>query len=443
MKDWRSRAIQDWDTLRARAQSKDWPHSQHMTVIECASLCGLAWYETRDADTVAHFLKMTGLQLIRLPRFGETKIQRLIQVVGSALEQESGGGVPVEVAEEELMQPFCDKLAALGIPDAFPVELAGLPVRIIHYCEKNHVRTLSDLLEVWESMGESYFLSLPNLGRRSVGELRDLASSIRLGNVRALSAWLPMSPSGRGLSLTVGLTRLVRRLTARHREMLEKRLVHGLTLEESAAEFGVTRERVRQIEAILLKETEALLELFPSDRERMLALWMANMPLLTLSEGEIPDAEHDLAKAAIGGCFKDRPESTARELELEAQIETWRTLLKEHPDLLVEGVDLESFMGMHVPEQYRESLCLALDGRGRIRLDHTTGRVVHTGPRLREVVKAILAKEEDPIPLTWLHQLVIQTPTHSHVQRDQMLRYRFQWKSDDPSFPNRKILWHQ
>ncbi len=443
MKEWMNQAIHDWDALRALALSRQWPHLRLMTVMECATLCGLAWYEKRASDKVADFLKIPGFHLISYPHFGETKTQKLIEIVRRALEQGAGDNSPAYGDEIEEQPPLRDGLVTLEIPDAFPVELVGLPVRILHYCEDNHVPTLGDLLEVWESMGQSYFLSLPNLGKRSVGELHALIHAVRLGNATALSAWLPMSPNGKGLSLTVGLTRLIQGLTARHREMLEKRLVHGLTLEDSATEFGVTRERVRQIEAILLQETEALLDFFPADRERMLALWMANMPWLVLSDGVIPNSEHELAQAAIGGCFKERPESTAKELEQEAQIEVWRALLKEHPDLLVEGVDLEDFMMKYVPDQHRESLCLALDGRGRIRLDHSTGRVVHTGPRLREVVKAILAKEDDPIPLTWLHQLVIQTPTHSHIQREQIWRYRIQWKSDDPTFPREKVLWHQ
>lgn len=121
--------------------------------------------------------------------------------------------------------------------------------------------------------------------------------------------------------------------------------------------------------------------------------------------------------------------------------EGWLEKLKQHPDLLVEGVDLEELMNREVPPEHREEFCLSLDGRGRIRLDHATGRVVHTGPRLREVVKAILAREDDPIPLTWLHELVRQTPTHPQVDREQIYRDRIQWKSDDPDFPRDKVLW--
>jgi len=443
MKEWMSQAVQDWDALRGQAIEKRWPDSKVMTVMECAVSCELSWFEKRVSDKVADFLEMPGVDLIRYPHFGETKIRRLIEIVKRSLELGICAGVPNDVNELGDIPPLGDGLVSLDIPDVFPLSLSGLPVRILHYCEDNNVQNLSQLLDVWESMGEDYFLSLPNLGKRSVGEMHDFCNAVRRRDAAALSAWLPISPTGKGLSLTVGLTRLIQGLTPRHREMLDKRLVNGLTLEDSATEFGVTRERVRQIEANLIRETEGLLDLFPADRERMLALWMENKPWLILSDGEISRNEYELAKAAIGGCFKERPESTAKELEQEEQIEVWRSLLKEHPDLLVEGVDLEGFLDTHVPEQHREAFCIALDGRGRIRLDHSTGRVVHTGPRLREVVRAILAKEDDAISLTWLHQLVVQTPTHSHIQKEQIWRYRSQWKSDDPSFPNEKIFWHQ
>lgn len=334
-----------------------------------------------------------------------------------------------------------DGLVKLEIPPDLPLGLVRLPVRIQHYCEEHHLYCLGEFLEAWESLGEGYFFRLPNLGRKSVGHVRAFWTAVCEADGKALAAWLPMNPNGKGLSLSAGLRDTVSDLPKHHRALLENRLVHEQTLEEAAADFGVTRERTRQVEAVLLRKIAQLLDWFPSVQDAMLGKWLRGEPCLEVLGHELLEPDRVLIEAAIRRLFNERPEATARDLDLEVRMESWHEKLKQHPDLLVEGVDLEEFMSREVPPEHREEFCLSLDGRGRIRLDHATGRLVHTGPRLREVVKAILAREDDPIPLTWLHELVRQTPTHPQVEREQIYRYRSQWKSDDPDFPRDKVLW--
>lgn len=448
MNDWMYHEARRWNELRGLAQELGWPRLPGLTVGACASRVGMAWYARRTEDTVAEFLALDGIALIRFPTFGRTKISLLIEIVSSALNalggaddllEESGDSAPTEVAA--ITGTAHDGLAELEIPAALPLGLVRLPVRIQHYCEEHHLHSLGEFLEAWESLGEGYFFQLPNLGRKSVGDVRALWKAVCDADGMALSAWLPMNPSGKGLSLSAGLIDAVSGLPDHHRTLLENRLVHEQTLEEAAADFEVTRERTRQVEAVLLGKIAQLIDWFPSAQDAMMARWLKAESCLAVFGDEVPESERELLEAAIRRIFHERPEGAARELELEARIESWHEQLKRHPDLLVEGVDLEEFMDQQVPSEHQEAFCLSLDGRGRIRLDHATGRVVHTGPRLREVVKAILAREDDAIPLTWLHELVRQTPTHPQVEREQIYRYRFQWKSDDPDFPRDKVLW--
>lgn len=419
----------------------------------------MEWYETRASDTVTGFLAMDGITLIRYPTFGRVKVRRLIEIVSSALgvqcdadhllneteldNEISSSNSASNVVVAPTVRPAKESLEILEIPADLPLELVRLPVRILHYCKDHHIRTLGEFLDTWESLGESYFISVPNLGRKSVGEGQSLWIAICQGDIEGVKRWLPVDRSGRGLSLVEGLLDAVQSLPSHHRILLENRLVHGQTLEDSSTEFGITRERTRQVESQLLEQVANLLDWFPRIRDDVQARWMKGETFMDRLGGEVSAADHDLIEASIRRVFTDRPEGAARELELESLMERWHEKLKKHPDLLVEGVDLEDFMQAEVPPEHRETFCLSLDGKGRIRLDHTTGRVVHTGPRLREVVKAILAREDDPIPLTWLHELVRQTPTHAHVEREQIYRYRIQWKSDDPDFPRDKVLWLQ
>jgi hypothetical protein len=400
---------------------------------------------------VSEFLALDGMALIRYPFFGRTKIRRLIEIVSTALhaqsdtDHEQGEGddatqpIPNEVTETTGTAQ--DGLAKLEIPSDLPLVLVRLPVRIQHYCKEHHLHSLGEFLDAWESLGEGYFMQLPNLGRKSVGDVSALWEAVFNADAKALSAWLPINPSGRGLSLSAGLRATVSGLPEHHRTLLENRLVHEQTLEEAATDLSITRERTRQVEAVLLGKITQLLDWFPSVQEAMMACWLKAEPCLAVVGNDVPEVDRELLEAAICRIFDERPEAAARELELEARMEGWHEKLKQHPDLLVEGVDLEDFMSSEVPLEHQEAFCLSLDGRGRIRLDHATGRVLHTGPRLRDVVKAILAREDDPIPLTWLHELVRQTPTHTHVEREQLYRYRIQWKSDDPDFPREKVLW--
>lgn len=440
MKDWMEASARQWNSLRLTAKDRQWPPISGLTVAACASSVGLEWFSARSTDLIAEFLEMDGAALLRHPTFGRVKVARLIAIVSACLETEEDG-IPGHAADIDTRSGL-EGLAELNVPADLPIALVRLPVRIEHYCEQQHVETLGELLEAWETLGESYFRSLPNLGKKSVGELRDLWLAVSQANTASLRQWLPVAPCGRGLSLESGLIDIVATLDSKHRLMLERRLVDGQTLEEAAAALGVTRERTRQVEARLLGQLAILLDWFPDARDEMASRWMAGQPYMDLLALEGESVDLRLIEAAIERVFQDRPEGAARDLHLETQIQEWQDKLKQHPDLLVEGVDLEEFMKNEVPEERQEAFCLSLDGRGRIRLDHHSGRVVHTGPRLREVVKAILAREEDPIPLTWLHHLVTQTPTHYGVTREQIYRYRIQWKSDDPSFPRDKILWN-
>lgn len=436
MKSVYSKEVEEWDILRAKALRLQWPSDPNMTVKECAQLCSTSWYETRSMDYVAEFLLLDGRALLKLHGFGRIKVKRFLDIISQCLDLIQDDLPPIPTMRE--------RLAEWGVPANLPCTLVCLPTRYRNYCHSEQLHTIGDVIDNWQNIGYEGLRAQPNLGRRSVDEINSFCNAIAAGDRSSVAQWLPLDPDGFGLSLWIGLLRVVRELDTNHREILEKRIVYHHTLEESAADYGVTRERVRQVESAFIRRIANLLEWFPIEKDSILTEWMEgadwNEPLNTIQDV----ADRNFLSAALEFYFNQTPQGIARALNQEEMLGVWHSMLSSHSDLLVEGVDLNAFLQEHVPEQMRSSLidCLTV-GKGRIRLDHTSGRVIHSYPKLLKVVNAILAREDDPIPLTWLVELVRQSPSHPDTTREQIIRYRAQWKCDDVSFRWDKILWDQ
>jgi hypothetical protein len=52
----------------------------------------------------------------------------------------------------------------------------------------------------------------------------------------------------------------------------------------------------------------------------------------------------------------------------------------------------------------------------------------------------MVAEEDDPIPLTWIVELVRKTGYHSALERSDVLRRRSSWLQRG-DFPDQMILW--
>lgn len=100
--------------------------------------------------------------------------------------------------------------------------------------------------------------------------------SLRRKDFKTASWFLPIAPSGNGLSLGSALTLISAAPSLSERSLLDRRLVQRMTLETSAEESGLTRERVRQVEAKFLNEVSEMLEYFNADRARLLDAWISS-----------------------------------------------------------------------------------------------------------------------------------------------------------------------
>jgi hypothetical protein len=116
--------------------------------------------------------------------------------------------------------------------------------------------------------------------------------------------------------------------------------------------------------------------------------------------------------------------------------------LRSHPELWFGGVPVHEFLTMRVPEVRRAAICDHLGSSGEFRIDHTTGTLHPRKTGLYRTTVAILAMEDDPIPLTWLIELLRRTGYHLTVSREVLVRYKWRWERT-PGFPAGRILWNE
>ncbi|NJM38666.1 MAG: hypothetical protein HC845_12820, partial [Akkermansiaceae bacterium] len=86
--------------------------------------------------------------------------------------------------------------------------------------------------------------------------------------------------------------------------------------------------------------------------------------------------------------------------------------------------------------------CEQITAGRRFRVDHATGRVHPAKTDLRRCIEAMVAEEDDPIPLTWIVELVRKTGYHPTLERIDVLRRRSSWRQRT-HFPDQMILWRE
>jgi len=115
--------------------------------------------------------------------------------------------------------------------------------------------------------------------------------------------------------------------------------------------------------------------------------------------------------------------------------------LEAAPDLWFGGVELEQFLEALCQEE-REVFCVRLMETNRFRLNQSSGRVHPGRTDLRRCTEAMLIGEEDPLPLTWILELIRKTGFHPNLERYDLLRRRSKWRTRY-DFPDEMILWRE
>lgn len=404
---------------------------------------------------MGEFLDLKGASLVGLRGLGRVKIERLCTIVERSLATvpkpkpkpkpgpATGTGAPA--ARARANHPKSDARKALEsweVPPDFPCELINLPVRIRRYCARRGLDGLDQLLEEWERLGYEGFMAQRALGTNSVRRLDVFVSALELGDHAGASAFLPLDPSGRGLSLGRALSRVSSQISPVTRRLLFRRLVERKTLEESGLEDGLTRERVRQREAEFLGRLRDCLDYFSDDLQRLLATWAAGGDWFESLRPIEPLENEELVAAALESEFWFTPEGEARALGEESRMEAWQEELAANPDLWFGGVRMDDFLAARVPEDEHALFSEHVANSPELRFDRRRGQVHPAKTGVAQTVEAILANESHPIPLTRLVELLVQTGYHPYVTRRTMLRRR-PALSRQKGFREHLILWDE
>jgi hypothetical protein len=439
MKEWQQELGVRWEAVRVKGRKLRWHEEGGPFVADLARRHGLEWFMKRGQDRVSEFMPHDADSLFnRLYSFGETKCRRLIEI----LEAASDGTETADCGEQSVLLKAAEVLDGWGVPRNYPLHLVPLPTRLVNFCKQQQINSLPMLLDVWDKLGWNGLLAQEHIGRRTAQELRNLSTAITTADASSARRWLPLNDSETRLCLRRALVFCHGALTAQEVDVLTLRLVEKWTLEESAADYGITRERVRQYEAAYLKGIRDILEWFSHARATMLEAWMegrewqAQVFPQTSSEAAI------LILAGIESCFADTPQGVARRLVREAELQGWLDELTNHRDLHLGGVDLQSYLDSTVAVERQPEFIGELTSKGGVVIDLTSGLVKPLSPCVRDTLCAILAQEEDAIPLTWLAHRVQGIEGCEEGDSAFILRNRYRW-SQLGFLDLSKVLWNE
>lgn len=428
---WQETLAPRWEQARAACIQRGWDKPRSPTISAIAAKHGMKWFTTRSADCVQDFIQFDAHGLFNQQLgFGRIKWERLVEILERGLAE---SGVGEEIGSEGKIQQEALTherfMEAWGIPPDYPLSLVPLSNRLLNFCHGQQIGTLKTLLQFWEAVGREGLLSHPNMGRRTADEVEALANAVAMGDIKAARKWLPLNNDVNGLSLRAATGIVVAKLTADERTLITRRLVDGMTLEKSASSHGLSKERIRQLEKLFLHDLRAVLGWFKSDHGAMLELWTERVEWQSFIAPQITPDDTALGIAGIEAVFAETPQGVARRLATESDIQTWIDRLIAEPDFHLGGVELQSFMSAHVAETRHAEFVAAVSSNSTLVIDHTKGMVKPSAPCVRDTMCALLQREDDPMPLTWLARMVTAVPGNEEGDADYIRRHRYRWKS--------------
>lgn len=424
-----------WETLSKRAKGTAFASAR---VRDLAQSAGLGWYASRGDERLSDFLVYDEVDIFRIHSLGKKKIGRLCDILETLLDEDTAVVETVEIQESS---KILETLSCWSIPENFPCSLISLPIRISHYCEENQITTLGDLLGEWQQLGFIGFKGKRNLGVKSVRELEAFVDSLVKGDAELASRFLPLAPEAKGADFAVSLYHVLMQQSHKEIDILMLRLIDGLTLEECAIDKNLSRERVRQLELNFLTQITLRLNYFQITNEVLLRAWVGSKDWFTLAKWNGGEDLGYLAKAALESIFRDSPHGVARELSEEMKMAKIEDELDACPDLWFGGTCLGDFLN-NLDLDDRAVFCEKLTLSTRFTLDQATGRVHPARTDLRSCIMAILMEEDNPLPLTWLVDLVKKTGYFPKLERNNVIRARSRWRKRN-DFPDQKILWDE
>jgi hypothetical protein len=434
--DWATR----WDEVRQRALADPALPVVDSQLGDLAQRIGLKWFDRLHRQRAGDYLERDGRAIVGLPGFGSTKRERLIAIIEMSLQHLSHGH-PVTAEPVEA----CERLVEWGVPHDYPVAaLHRLPTRVFGFCEESRIESLGELVRAVMALGEDGLLSCKNLGRKSVADLIALVDALRRSDRQEAARWLPLSESGHGLSLGVAIKQLIADLDARQRPMLELRLVQGMTLEDAARMFQVTRERVRQVARdSLLGPLQRLLETFPEGQKELFQRWMSGLSPADHLGAFATSEDRALADGALCELFVGHPEAVAARLDQEMRFQQLWESMRRLVEFNLQKLDLQSFLGHSLHQKEHAAFMEYILNRGGVAISHDHGFIGPEKPSLRRLVGSLLEAEDEAIPATWLLRMVQQARAFEALTMQDLEARCRSMAQYHAGFPLNKVIWNE
>ena len=280
----------------------------------------------------------------------------------------------------------------IGLPQEFPVSTGFFSERVLEFCANANLKTVADLARLTSSTGwKTLSLAYKNFGSRSAGEVERFSAALRRIDKVSLQEFLPIRASGLGLDLGLAAMHVANSHRTIGFEGLSKRLVFGQTLEEVAIEFNVSRERVRQVESILLDAIQQILAAVPAARTELWRQW-AELGAIRSVKTEQGEGADQLASAAVHRLFIESETGKSLLAEREKKCVAMFRLISEEPLFYSGKLNLAEFVASRADAIEVHHLLAWNERSSAFVLEEGAGTIEAVNPRAKQVVASLLRR---------------------------------------------------
>ena len=173
---------------------------------------------------------------------------------------------------QQILNNTAENVSKSNDNNSISIQRLNLSVRSLNGLLNANIYTLEDLSQ----LSKFKLNRIPNLGKKSINEIWSAFETFDQ------DIQLPKESKSEnqkfelyGGSIAILMDTLFEEKYEKHKEWILQRLFHGLTLEECGKIMGVTRERIRQVEAKFIKTIKSRLSY---DETNIISIYLQNNP---------------------------------------------------------------------------------------------------------------------------------------------------------------------
>lgn len=357
-----------------------------------SSFAAVEWVATRMDEPLNQYLECHWDDILKRRGIGAKKREqlfRMLRSIATHLGWPSETQIESEVAVRTA-NPAMVVTEILSLPSDFPISAGFFSERVLDFCANAKLVTIIDLARFTDSPGwRAFALAYRNFGKSSLAEIEGFSDAIRQTNKVQLQNYIPIRGNGGGVDLGLVALYVAREHPSIGLDGLTKRLVQGITLEEIAFEKALTRERVRQIESLLLDHLQRVLDAVTSVKTELWTAWAERGELVSVGSEHGADGDR-LAAAAVTRLFAESEDGCARLAAREAECQAAFDALRGEPAFYLGKIELSAFLASR-PKPVAIRHLLAWNRQTKAFIYHDDGgRAEAVSQRPKHIVAALL-----------------------------------------------------